>query len=217
VNLRTGHDRLLTVAALLAGAAAFLLATSARAQELIERVMAVVAGEVITLGDVTAARDLGLVPPPSGPEPVGEALALLIDRSLMLVEVERYAPPEPDAAAVDREVQRVRMRFASPGALDAVLARAGVDEAYLREFVRQDLRIRAYLDQRFTVAEPEEDELRAYDEAKRAGQPRTDSFEQARDGIRAAFVAERRKALVDTWVAGLRRRAEIVNLYLTSK
>ena len=70
----------------------------------------------------------------------------------MLAEVDRYAPPEPTAEAVDREVQRVRARFASPEALDAALARSGIDEKHLRETLRQDLRMRAYLDQRFTAA-----------------------------------------------------------------
>ncbi|HWF86224.1 MAG TPA: hypothetical protein VG222_15300, partial [Vicinamibacterales bacterium] len=40
-------------------------ASAVRADEVIDRVLAVVAGEIITLTDVTAARDLGLVPAPS--------------------------------------------------------------------------------------------------------------------------------------------------------
>ena len=100
-------------------------------------------------------------------------LTKLIDRELILAEVDRYAPPEPTAEAVDREVQRVLARFPSQDALDAALARSGIDEKHLRETLRQDLRMRAYLDQRFTAA------------------------------------SDRRQALVDEWMAGLRRRGEV--------
>ena len=158
-----------------------LAGTSARAlaDEIIDRVLAVVAGDVIMLSDVTAARDLGLVPLGSGPDPVRNALSRLIDRSLILAEVDRYAPPEPAADAIARELATVRSRFPSEQAFGATLARVGLDERRLGETLREDLRIRAYLDQRFVADTPEQ-----------------------------------RQSLIDEWVAGLRRRAEIIDLYL---
>ena len=147
------------------------------AAEVIDRVLAVVNGDLITLTDVTAARELGLVPAGSAPDPVRAALSSLIDRSLELDEVERYAPPEPSADAVDREVAVVRARFPEPRAFEAALARSGIDLQHLRQVVRENLRIRAYLDQRFAATE------------------------------------ERRQQLIDDWMAGLRRRAELVDLY----
>lgn len=120
--------------------------------ETIDRVLAVVAGQLITLSDVTAATDLGLQSADGAADPVRAVLSKLIDRELMLAEVERYAPAEPSAAAVDAEVQHVRDRFPSAAAFDAALARSGIDEKHLRETLRQDLRMRAYLDQRFSTA-----------------------------------------------------------------
>jgi len=122
------------------------------AAETIDRVLAVVAGQLITLTDVTAATDLGLQSADGAADPVRAVLSKLIDRELVLAEVDRYAPAEPTAEAVDREVQRVRQRFLSPEAFDSALARSGIDEAHLRETLRQDLRMRAYLDQRFSVS-----------------------------------------------------------------
>src|SRR5206468_8040357 len=90
-----------------------LVVTSAPRAETIDRVLAVVAGQLITLSDVTAARDLGLQPADGSPDPIRAVLTKLIDRELMLAEVDRYAPPEPSTDAVDREVQRVRERFPS--------------------------------------------------------------------------------------------------------
>jgi hypothetical protein len=155
-----------------------VLCTAPLHGEILDRVLAVVAGRLIMLSDVTAARDLQLVPVDPGADPIRAVLTRLIDRELVLVEVDRYAPPEPSAAAVDAEVQRVRARFSSAAALDAALARSGLDGLHLRETLRQDLRMRAYLDQRFAGA------------------------------------GDRRQALVDEWMAGLRRRGDVMDLYL---
>ncbi len=167
-----------TVIALLA---AWLAISAIARAEVLDRVLAVVAGRLIMLSDVTVARDLRLVPPPTGGDPVRDALAKLIDRELVLAEVDRYAPPEPAAEAVDREVQRVRARFASQAELDDALARSGSDEKHLRETLRQDLRIRAYLDQRFAGA------------------------------------SDRRPTVVEEWMAGLRRRGDVIDLYLPGR
>jgi hypothetical protein len=120
--------------------------------ETIDRVLAVVAGQLITLTDVTAAIDLGLQSADGAADPVRAVLSRLIDRELVLAEVDRYAPPEPTTAAVDLAVERVRQRLPSSAAFDAALARSGIDEQHLRETLRQDLRMRAYLDQRFSAA-----------------------------------------------------------------
>src|SRR5437773_12495716 len=84
-----------------------LVAASVRplGAEIIDRVLAIAAGELIMLSDVIAARDLGLVPIDAAPDPVSAVLAKLIDRELVLAEVDRYAPTEPSAEAVDRELQ----------------------------------------------------------------------------------------------------------------
>ena len=159
--------------------AAVLAAGAARA-ETIDRVLAVAGGQVIMLSDVTAALDLGLVSDGGAHRShAGAALAKLIDRALVLVEVNRYAPPEPADDAIEREMAIVRARFPSRQAFDAVLERSGITEAHLRETVRENLRIRAYIDQRFAGAESE----------------------------------ARRLMLIDEWVAGLRQRADIVDLY----
>jgi len=159
----------------------FFTAASGASGEVIDRVLAVVNGSLITLSDVNAAHDLGLVTPRPSGDPIREVLSQLIDRELQLAEVDRYAPPEPSAADVDREVQAVRLRFPSTEAFEAVLARSGIDLAHLRETMRENLRIRGYLAQRFSVSD------------------------------------DRRQQVVAEWVAGLRRRADIIDLYLAGR
>jgi hypothetical protein len=170
-------------ALLVAGLCGVTVATLG-ADETIDRVLAVVGGQVIMLSDVTAARDLGLVPVEGAADPIRAVLSKLIERELILGEVNRYQPPEPDVAALDREVERVRARFETPQAFDAALARSGLDLFHLREAVRANLRMGAYLDQRFSIP---------------------------------GAAADRRQALIDEWVSGLRRRADIIDLYLPGR
>ena len=146
--------------------------------EIIDRVLAVVGGVVITQTDTIAAFELGLITPGPTDDPMAAALSQLIDRQLVLVEVDRYAAAEPTADAIDRAVQAVRARFPSEQAYAAVLARTGIDAARVRQALRDRLRIDAYLEQRFALA------------------------------------SDRRTALVDEWVSGLHRRAEITYLYV---
>ena len=76
--------------------AALLAVTTCVSAETIDRVLAVVAGQLITLSDLNALRDLGIVTPaPNVSDPVADVLAKLIDRELMLAEVERYAQRVP--------------------------------------------------------------------------------------------------------------------------
>jgi hypothetical protein len=194
-----------------------LCSSSILLAEIIDRVLAVVAGVVIAQSDVTAARELGLVTVGAVDDPVGAVLTKLVDRQLILAEVDRYAPPEPPAEAIDREVAQVRARFTSPDAYNAALARSGLDDKRLRQLLRDDLRIRTYLDQRFGVPPPTEDELSRYyrehlDEFTRTGTvlPLT----AVSDEIARKLTADRHEMLVQDWVNGLRRRSVITNLYL---
>jgi hypothetical protein len=197
-----------------------LVLSASAVAETIDRVLAVAAGQLIMLSDVTAARDLGLVTLDKTVDPgrsIGAILSTLIDRELVLAEVDRYAPPEPGTEAVDREVLKVRTRFASPEAFDAVLRRSGIDENHLRQTLRENLRIVAYEDQRFNSAPPTEDDLARYyrghpEMFTRPGQEVP--LEAVRQDVVRAVTDERRSALIGAWVAGLRRRGDVIELYL---
>jgi hypothetical protein len=109
------------------------------AQQLLDRVLAHVDGNAITLTDLNAAAALGIVQP--------DGLQELIDRQLMLTEVARFSPPEPDRALVEKEVAAMTAR--AGGRLDDVMDATGIDEARIQDMARDTLRIAAYLTQRF--------------------------------------------------------------------
>lgn len=127
-------------------------AAPAWAQEpvVIDRLLSRPAGEIITLSDVWQAIDLQLLP---ADVLTREAAQLAIEnRRLILAEVNRLPVREPTAA----EIERRRNEWASRVgvAIDGVgarLARSGMTPAGLDAWLRNDARIEAYLDQRFTA------------------------------------------------------------------
>lgn len=119
----------------------------AAAQQLLDRVVARVNGAVITLTDVEAAVGLGLVTVPAGEESTAAAMQRLIDRQLVLAEVARFTPPEPEPVKVEEE--QARLKRHAGARLQPIMERTGVDEARIREFARDNLRIQGYLTQRF--------------------------------------------------------------------
>jgi hypothetical protein len=169
--------------------------TTARA-EIIDKVLAILPGQIITLSDLVAALDLGLVEPPPGTDRISGGLTALVDRLLMLNEVRRVVPPEPGAAAIDARVAVIAGRFGSPADMSRALATRGVDESVVRIYAADDLRLASYLDERFSAA----------------SQPTDEEIRQAGEGARATLVAERRQALISAWIADLRRRADVTVL-----
>jgi len=151
-------------AALLASLALVFLWAVATGAQVIDRVLAVVGGEPITLSDVTAAERFGFVPASdAGGDRVQAGMNALIERQLQLIEVNRYVPPEPRDSDITARVEAVRGRFASAEAFETALKETGVSLAQLRGRVRDDLRIETYLQQRFGSSyQPSEDEVVRY-------------------------------------------------------
>jgi peptidyl-prolyl cis-trans isomerase SurA len=198
-----------------------LLPAAGRA-EVIDRILAVVERELITLSDVAAAVRLGLVDaPPPGADAVRAALDALIARQLELGEANRYQPPEPPPAEIQARLDAVRSRFRTQSAFEQALVQAGLSEEQLRLRLRDDLRIEAYLNQRFGVArQPSEQEVIEYYRAHAAEFSTAAGvrpFAEVRDDVRARVAATRRTTLVTEWLDGLRRRTEIADLYAVEK
>jgi hypothetical protein len=211
------RGRLLRAVALVA--VVLLLQASGRA-EIIDRILAVVDRELITLSDVSAALRLGLVPAPQqGSDAVRVALDALIARQLELAEANRYQPPEPSPAQVQARLDAVRSRM--PTAFEQTLVQTGLAEDQLRLWLRDDLRIEAYLGQRFSATrQPSDQEVVEYYRAHAAEFSTAAGvrpFAEVRDGIRSRLAAAQRATLVTEWLEGLRRRTQIADVYVAEK
>lgn len=123
-----------------------------RAATVIDRIMAVVGGRPIILSDVNAAIQFHLIePPPGTPDPLGYTLERMVERTLILSEVERFQPPEPDPIEMTVRVDDLQRRSGSAAAFDTAMSVTGMTREQLRRHIRDDLRIATYLNQRFGV------------------------------------------------------------------
>ena len=180
----------------LATAFALVAALNGAHAEIIDRVLAVVNGVMLTQTDVFGAIAFGLVdvggpsreggqetqtrnPGSTAGDPIQSALDQLIDRELVLAEVNRYAPPEPPEEELAARADAIRARFPSPEAYQRALASTGYTDNRVRAAARDAIRVETYFDQRFGVAVQPAD----------------------------------REILIADWKAGLRRRADVTVQY----
>lgn len=197
--------------------AALGMAAAVRA-EVIDRVLAVVDTQIITLSDARAALRFALVPQDVAVDPIAAVMERLIDRRLMLAEVDRYAPPEPIPAAVDAAMAAIERRYKDALEMEIALNQSAMSREDLRRYVRDTLRLEAYFQQRFsTVVQPSEDDiLRYYREhaAEFTVAGKLQPLDAVRDAVRTAVIREQREVFVRQWVQGLRRRGSVQVLYL---
>lgn len=179
----------------------------------IDRVLAIVNGHLITLSDVRASLQLGLIETAAATDPIDAALDHWIDRILVLEEVERYAPPDPPAEALDQQLARVKARAGGERAYRDILTAYGFGEDWVRQWLRADLRTEAYIDERFAgTTEPTAEELENFYRQnpgmfQREGQDL--SAEEAQQLAREHVRATRRRAVIADWREQLRQRAQI--------
>jgi hypothetical protein len=213
-RLKTGTVRWWFRRALCLQGALCILTTGAtlNAWQLIDRVVARVGTNAVTMTDVRTARELGLIEMKPGEDADGVALERTIERELVLDEVARFSPPEPLDSAVTEEVAAMRARAGS--GFNALVVATGLDDARLRQLARETLRMRAYIGQRFGAsAQVTQDEARKYYEEHPAEFTRDGvqiPFEEAEPVARQRASAERLRSTINQWIRDLRARAEVV-------
>jgi hypothetical protein len=190
-------------------------ASGAPGQELIDRVLVRVGTTAITLTDVQAAIGLGLVEPRPGQDAEKSATDQLVERQLLLDEVARFPPPEPEAAAVDREVARMKAK-AGPR-LAALMQSTGLDETRLRDFARDTTRIQAYLNERFGTGGGgvTDEEVQQYYQTHAAEFTRNGQllpFDAVESDARQRTSMARRDATIAQWMRDLRGRADVIEV-----
>ena len=122
--------------------------------ELVDRTLAIVAGRTVTLSDARTALALRLIEGTSVDDVVVQRL---VDRELMLREVDRYDPPEPATEVIDERLAAARAAAGGEDGLARALREGGFAERRLRAWIRDDLRVEAYLQQRFAMDERRQD------------------------------------------------------------
>ena len=78
-------------------------------------------------------------------------LTWLIERRVVLDQVDRFVVAEPDPGAVDRRLDHIRSQLPSDADLELILDRVGLAPDDLRQLVVDNIRRDAYLADRFEV------------------------------------------------------------------
>jgi hypothetical protein len=183
------------VFALLLVAASAVTGQSVSGVEIVDRILAVVDERPLLLSSVRAVeevRGLGR----------GEALEETLDEWLMFQEAARL--PQAEVSEEEEEQALRSLLEARPGLEDRV------PPADLRRLLRRQLAILKYIDFRFQpqIRITEEALREAWNEDYR-GQPEGPPFEEAAPELRARLERRDLDQRIESWVRGLRSRAEV--------
>jgi len=190
------------------------LAGPAASAEVLDRVVAQVNGQVITLSDLRFEARVAMV------ERGGAALAetpldqATLESALQLAIAQRAAGAEADrlgsfpleAADVEARLQRFESRFANHAAFEHFLHASWADLGQLREVLGRALRAERALDSRVRLrAQVNEGDVRRAWEVE--GSP--GSFDEARAALREKLVRQRYEAAAREELAKLRAAAQV--------
>jgi len=191
--------------------------STARA-EIIDRIAAVVEGQVVTTGDVERLIRADLVPRRAGEEDTDyrrRVLDTAINFLLRRRDAERFGLKDVRPADIDARIDQLALADGSREQMFERLSAAGMDETNLRQIIQQRLQIEAYIEERFApLIFISLDEIERYyretwsQQRAAAGQPvppLAEVREQLRELLRAAGLEQE----VQRWTDRLRSRANV--------
>ena len=191
--------------------AALLPAAAARA-ELVDRIVAIIDREVVTLSEAEQASEIARARiGASGP--LVSVVERLIESRLVEREVDRFTGEPVSPELVDGALREVRAGFSSESAFREMLARSGLSEEELRAKLRRQIAVTQYLEQRFRpLTFVTEEQIEAYyrDELLPSLQGRPlPELSEVSDSIRRILEERAFNARVEEWIDGLKGRARI--------
>jgi hypothetical protein len=127
----------------------------------IDRILWNFNGAIITTTDVWQARQLKLVAADATTD--DQVLRALQNRQLMLLEIRRMPPPAPAAGEIAAHRREWESLFGGGVDVRTLLTKAGMSERTCDGWLADDLRIRAYLHERFGML-PESERVSRTDE-----------------------------------------------------
>lgn len=214
--------------------AAFLLPHTAQAQsapasaDLIDRIVAVVNGEVITLGELRRAARLSasdLIEDATDDCGVDNAalegeqakvLDCMIDDLLVFQHVRRFPQFDVPQEQIDEAYRRMASRYESLAEFEDALRQQDLTPADVRYDLEREALVSNYVNARYTsiVDIDDTDIARYYETVLRPEMVRLDApmpqLAAVEDSIRDILLLDEVYRRVDGWIADLRRRADIV-------
>lgn len=173
-------------------------------------------GHVILASDVRGFLEFGLieVDAQDSRNRTHQALTKLIERRLVLSEIDRLRVTLPPADRIVSALASVRSRFATESNFVELLDTVGFSEADLRQILLDNARLQDYIEERFDVSDQLTDtELRTYYNSNRdqfTKEGRKVGFEDIIDTVRDRFRIELRESLIEGWILDLRMREDVI-------
>jgi len=198
-----------------------LAAFAARA-EIVDRIVAVAGGRVITWSDLAAeARYQAFLAneEPPGPEDLarpeirGPLLTRLIDQRLL--EQDRDVLPfiPPDGSETDHKLDDLRGKFPSPQAYRQAMARARLTEAELLARLERETNVMTFVDRRLRPQvrlDALETALYYYEtfepDLRRQGQTEIPELDEVREQIEGILAEQQMNQRLEQWLRDLRAR-----------
>lgn len=195
---------------------ALLLAVPAAAVT-VDRIAAVIDGQVLTVSEIAQMVELRFFPRlgESEDDYRREILDALIAQALRYRDVERFGAQDIPADAIEARVVEIQRRFPSETEFHAAVVRAELTLDELRALVKRQLQVEAYIQERFAplvfVTNEEIDEYYRgpwREQRRERGLP-VPALSDVREEVRAALRLSRLQAEIDRWTSQLRARANV--------
>ncbi|HEV8578244.1 MAG TPA: hypothetical protein VGX68_04100 [Thermoanaerobaculia bacterium] len=196
-----------------------LSGTRAQKEVLQDRVLAVVDEDPILASDVDRVVKLGLQQPNPGESAEAfrsRVIKALIEERLRFHEIDRFGFEQVPVDEIERNVAKIRVRFADEASFQKALREVGLDTKKLRQLVARQLLVLTYVDERLGPRVfVSLDEINRYyrdvltPEMRRRGQP-VPPVEDVRDDIREVLKQQKLTQEIEKWTQELRNRADVV-------
>lgn len=181
--------------------------------EIIDRILVVVNGDIITKGDLDDAIEVALMRNPGERHNRAavekDVLEELINRRLLLQEARRLMISDVSDEEMDAAVRQVRSGYTSEQEFMNALADADMTEADLREQLKDQLLIQRFIERRVRLlVRVDMDEVKRFFEANKEGMGDR-GFREFRDELRDLLIEKKTNERLEEYRKELRAKADI--------
>jgi peptidyl-prolyl cis-trans isomerase SurA len=180
----------------------------------LDRVLAVVNGEIISLSDVeNELIFFGEVKPVPekgfSDSDIQAGIQRLIDHKLLLAEAKRFDVENPNSKQIQEKLEEIQKRFSTPGDFEKALRQNAMTLEDLKQKIAEHLIVDRFIDQRirfFAIVLPEE--IAGYyaeHQADFQGKP----LEEVEKDIERILLEQKEKAKLEDYLRILKNKASI--------
>ena len=199
-----------------AAALALVLALPAAAVT-VDRIAAVVDGQVLTVSEITQMVELRFFSRlgNTDEEYRREVLDALIAQALRYRDVERFGAQDIPADTIEARLLEIQRRFPSEAEFTAALTRSELTLDEIRALIKRQLQVEAYIQERFAplvfvTNEEIEDYYRdTWQQQRRERGLPVPPLNDVREEVRSALRLSRLQVEIDRWTSQLRARANV--------